>query len=183
MIAKFKFAALTYRGEKIYFTKKFECPDFEVIPGKEINGHKFPPTPIGIQLMDWMDRQDKSGLMDEKDLGLILDYEVFKPKKHVPLTDFIKALDLDPQVVVDMGAIYEKIKPSLKGKSNVEKTKIILSHLTVAYQAAGAAYKHMGNLISTKPTKAEVMRYEEYLQAKSENEIDDLKEFLPILNS
>ena len=61
----FKFKAVTYRGEKISFLYKIDCPDGD------------------IDLIDWLDSQDKQHIIDEKELSCIVDYEIYVKKPRV----------------------------------------------------------------------------------------------------
>ena len=57
MKTKFKFKAITYRGEKISFTYDIDCPD-------ECD-----------DFIEWLDTQDKQYILEEKNLICIIDYE------------------------------------------------------------------------------------------------------------
>lgn len=50
MKQKIKFKALTYHGKVIFFTKEFDCPDFEVIPSTNLKGIDLPETTVESQI-------------------------------------------------------------------------------------------------------------------------------------
>lgn len=141
MKQRIKFKALTYHGKVIFFTKEFDCPDFEVIPSTNFKGIDLPETTVESQLVGWLDEQDKSSLMIEKDLGAIIDYWIPKKKeKQFTILDYLKQAKLSEQMILDLMAVYKEIKPLLKGKSVKTQIQMMFSHLNVGYMSASNAY-------------------------------------------
>lgn len=154
MKIKIKFKALTYNGKVIVFTKDFYCPDFEVIPPKKLNDGELPEITVESQIIDWLDEQDKSNLMIEKDLGVIIDYWIPKKKeKKSTIVDYLKKANLSEQLMLDLLAVYKKIKPIIKGKSVEYQIHMMLSHLSIGYDAAANAYKHISNILQVENIK------------------------------
>lgn len=110
-------------GKTVYFIKEYEVPDFQVIPARHIHV-KFqtesillPETSINQQIMDWMDEQDKTDLMIERNLHLIFTYWIYVPTKRLTLVDYLKTLNLSPQLAIDVLAVYKKNSSSVKRKT------------------------------------------------------------------
>jgi len=144
MKQKIKFKALTYHGKVIFFTKEFDCPDFEVIPSTNFKGIDLPETTVESQIIDWLDEQDKDSLMIEKNLGVIIDYWIPKKKEsQFTILDYLKKANLSEQMILDLVAVYKEIKPLLKGKSVKTQIHMMFSHLNVGYKSASNAYGRM----------------------------------------
>lgn len=148
MKQKIKFKALTYHGKVILFTKEFDCPDFEVIPPIKFKGIELPETTVESQIIGWLDEQDKSSLMIEKDLGVIIDYWIPKKNKvKFTIIDYLKQANLSEQMILDLMAVYKEINPLLKGKSVKTQIQIMFSHLNIGYQSASNAYQRITDIL------------------------------------
>lgn len=100
------------------------------------------------QVISWLDNQDKTALMDEHDFSRVLDYKVAVPReKKQSFSDYVKSLGLEGQPLIDFIAVYHRIKPTLKGKSNVAAAHLVFSHLEVGQEAAIEAYSHSLEII------------------------------------
>lgn len=145
-----KFKAMTLRGKTVYFTKKFQCPDFKVIPGINFKGIQLPDTTVESQIIDWLDNQNKFELMVEMDLGCIINYWIPEKKKAKPtIIYYLKQANLSEQMLLDLIAVYKEIKPILKGKSIETQIDILLSHLKVGYKSATVAYKRIADYVES----------------------------------
>lgn len=150
MKQKIKFKALSYQGKVILFTKEFDCPDFKVIPANKIGDLELTETSIESQVIDWLDEQDKTDLMIEKDLGVIIDYWIPKKNKSkLTIVDYLKSANLSEQLTLDLIAVYKEIKPLLKGKSIETQIKILFSHINIAYQSSSAAYQRITAILQS----------------------------------
>lgn len=150
MKQKIKFKALTYHGKVIFFTKEFDCPDFEVIPSTNFKGIDLPETTVETQIIDWLDEQDKSSLMSENDLGIIIDYWIPKKKENqFTILDYLKKANLSEQMILDLMAVYKEIKPLLKGKSIKTQIQMMFSHLNIGYKSASNAYGRMLEILQS----------------------------------
>lgn len=149
MKQKINFKALTYRGKLVRFTKMYDLPDFKVIPPSKIKGVIFQEISIESQIMAWLDEQDKEKLMIERDLGVILDYEVSKKREPKPtLVDYLKQDNLSEQVLTELLAIYSEIRPVLKGKTITTQVEILFSHLDIGCKAASTAYQRISAILN-----------------------------------
>lgn len=150
MKQKIKFKALSYHGKVIFFTKEFECPDFKVIPPTNFKGIELPETSIESQIIDWLDEQDKTSLMIEKDLGVIIDYWIPKKQPKFSIIDYLKQANLSEQMIYDLMAVYKEIKPLLKGKSVKTQIQMMFSHLSIGYQSASNAYEKITAILQAE---------------------------------
>lgn len=157
MKQKFKFKALNYKGKIVFFTKEYNCPDFEIIPSKKLNKIELPETTIESQLMDWLDNQNKEELMIEKNVSIIFDYWIVK-KNPVKLTifDYLKQLNIPEQMLFDLTAIYKEIKPILKGKSINKQIEILFSHLNIGYKVSSTSYKNILKILKEDKSDDEI---------------------------
>lgn len=151
MKQKFKFKILDFNGKIKHIVKEFDCPDFEVIPGKLYKNILLPETSIESQLMDWLDGQDKKQFMGENDIEIIFDYWVYKKKKGKKLTinltmyDYLKTFDLDDKLLLDLLAIYKEIYDKIKSKPINEQILLLFSHAKIAYISSTNAYNNIIN--------------------------------------
>lgn len=153
MKQKVKFKAVR-RGSVINFTHIVECPDFKVIPSKNFKGVDLPEVSVERQVIRWLDGQDKSKLMYEKDVDLILDYCIpVKQKGKVNVINLIMKAEVPDGLRADLLAVYKKIKPTLKGKSVNNQIDLIFSHLTIAHYAATAAYRNIKEVLNPDSKK------------------------------
>jgi hypothetical protein len=150
MKQKIKFKALTYHGKVVFFIKEFECPDFKVIPPTNFKGIKLPEISVENQIIDWLDGQDKTSLMIEKDLGIIIDYFIPKKRSKFSIIDYLKMANLSEQMIFDLMVVYKEIKPLLKGKSVKIQIQIMFSHLIIGYQAMTNAYQNITAMLQSK---------------------------------
>lgn len=160
MTTRVKFKALTHSGKTIFFTEKIDTPDFKTTPETEFLGATLPEIPATAKVIDWLDVQDKTLLMEKRGLKIIFDYWIPKKSKKSSVVDVLKTLDLDDQALIDLGAIYKRIEPSLKGKAIEAKVKILLSHYLIAIQAKTAAFKHIVDF--SKEIEAEIIAQKEF---------------------
>lgn len=94
MKAKFKFKAITYRGEKTSFLYEIDFPD-------------------DVDLIDWLDEHDKQYIINEKELICIIDYEVYVKKPRVKKKKNVlheEALEMQ----VEPEDIFSQLKKILK---------------------------------------------------------------------
>jgi hypothetical protein len=123
--------------------------NFEIEPPIIYNGIKFPETSIEYQLMNYLDEIDKSQLMLEYDLDMIIDYHIYYEHKE---EDEIKELFYFLQPVVDMNEnlriplesiIFESKEILFNcGKTTEQKAKEVL-------QILGISYKSMTGIMNT----------------------------------
>lgn len=147
MKVKVKFKCVSYKGAVVYITEVIDCPDFKVIPPKEINGFWFPETSIRSQVVDYLDSQDRSNFILKHDLGCILDYSIVEKREKRSFKDFMISLGLSEQLMLDVMAVYPKVKHLLKGKSFEARATILLSHVDLGYDAQIVAYKRVGAIL------------------------------------
>ena len=148
MKQKIKLKALSYTGKVIFFTKDFDCPDFELIPPTNFQGIELPETTVESQVIDWFDDQDKSQNKIKKELSIIIDYWVPKKKQIKPtILDYLKQADLSEQLLLDLIAVYAEIRPLLKGKSIETQIEMLFSHVNIGYKSASIAYKNITDIL------------------------------------
>ena len=129
------FKALTYDGKIVH--KRIPIHhNFEEIPPTVFHGVKLPKESVESQVIDFLDEQDKTKLMQKHQFEIIFDYYV-KPKKprrtkKKEMEEFIeycKPLLLTcPQLEVPFMAIVSESKDILfgKGKSNKDKLNEVM---------------------------------------------------------
>lgn len=154
MKAKIKYKALTSRGNHVYKTVTHEFPDFEEKSGEvSVNGGivKIPyTTTVEMQIMDHLDRMDKTDLMYENDWYAIIDYWPVKKKekkKSVKVTvaklatEYLAGLNNGPQLAVDFLAVYARMFPKVKDLSAEKQFTIVLEAMGIGYEAQSEVYK------------------------------------------
>lgn len=173
MKVKVKYWGIGYNtGNKLSFNVTYNSDvDFIVEPTDEKH------VITAEKLADfWVRDIDKSKLLYEKDLLMILDWKVLwvgqAPKKNVKakvkyatehdrflaLADEVLSTMKDPtQAKYDFMACYKEMKGSLKGMKAEDQVRLVMSAMVVAVKSAGNAYKY----ISDYQKKIELMSSEE----------------------
>ncbi len=158
MKVKVRFKCIDFSGGVVKTTVKFDCPDFKNEEGTfNANGHQLPyKTTINQQIIEWLDNQDKSDLMDKYGWYNILNYEVVEKKvkeKKVTINEmidgFLSGMEHSEQIKIDFIATYIKMSETIKGLPVEERFKIVLNTLEVGYIAQTEAYKHSIKLIKS----------------------------------
>lgn len=132
----FKIKGINSFGDIVTIKKKIVCPDFEVLPSKRFDNLILPETSIEEQVYDWFDSIDKKDIMYENDLFIIIDYVIYEKKKNKKLIDLIKSHVSDERMLLDIMAVYSKIKPNLKGLKIEKQFELLLTHLDIGYLSA-----------------------------------------------
>jgi hypothetical protein len=122
--------------------------DFEEIPSCKFRGIDLPPTTIEEQVIEFLDNQDKSQLMNVYEFDVILDYYPKKPrkKKGDELNEFMEFcqpyLDMNPILKRPFEAIISESKDVLFGKhkSNEQKFNEVLNTYGMLLKAANGAF-------------------------------------------
>ena len=104
--------------------------DYEVIPPQRWHGVDLPATSIESQVIDELDRSDKSKIMDDYDFVMILDYWPKRPRKKKvdEIAEFMTYCSplfiKNPSLERGFKAIVSEYKDSLFGKRKSNKTKL-----------------------------------------------------------
>ena len=121
--------------------------EFEVIQAQKWHGIDLPPTSIEEQVMNQLDKTDKSQIMLDYDFDLIIDYWPKKPRKKRTdeIVEFMKycepIFEAFPNWKRPFEAIISDHKDKLFGKRKSNKTKFeeILSIYMMTMKAANGA--------------------------------------------
>ena len=104
--------------------------EFDVIPAQKWHGIYLPETSIEEQVMNLLDKTDKSQIMDDYDFAIILEYYPKKPRKNKAdeIAEFMKycqpIFEVRPEWKRAYEAIVSEYKDSLFGKRKSNKTKL-----------------------------------------------------------
>lgn len=103
-------------------------------------------------VIDYLDRFDKRDMMAKNDWCYIMNYEVFAGIGTGGTTDMLREAfaNLDEQLLIDFDVIYERMSESIANLSERQRISIVLDAMSVAYQAAGNAYKHVATVSSSR---------------------------------
>lgn len=162
-----KYSVLFYNGNKGFVKETYTCPDYEdkphclIIAGKVV--HESVETALQ-QADEWVLNMDKSVLMDEKDIHIIFDWEIIsaekeskklivkekKPSKLQIIEAWLDVSGMEDQPKLDFKAVYSKLYEKIKKMPVEKQISLTFSSLGMAYDASGAAYQHMSDLISGK---------------------------------
>lgn len=151
MEIKVKYKAVTYNGKVVSFTQKHEAPDFKVETFKHTQEGKTYDiiNSVESQIMDWLDTQDKTELMESKELKCILDYTpvtkvVYSKESEAEMVKAILTVSgASEKVIIDFMVVYVKMYDSIKKLNIDRKIKIVFDSLGIGYQAKTAAYTDM----------------------------------------
>ena len=120
--------------------------EFEEIPSTKFMGVDLPPTTVEEQVINFLDEQDKTELMDKYDFVLILDYYVAKRKERKTKEDEIKEfMDFTNKYIEPyqhlkrpFEAIISEFKDNLFGKrkTNEQKLKEVINIYDMTMKAS-----------------------------------------------
>lgn len=162
-----EYRAITYQGESITFNYMHEIDEeFEPINKTIImNGRE---TEYNVTVSEQIDESlsdlDKSGLMYEKDLQCIINWEILGYGENISMPTIVNkvndAREITEQLVIasafkrlskdtqkDLYAVYLSMKDSIKGLSITQQVKIVLASTSVAYQSVTTSYQYMIDLM------------------------------------
>jgi hypothetical protein len=157
MQTKVKYKAVDLRGNVVTKVVKVEHPEFNEVNDTvtlKVNGklETIPvPKTVDEQVIDWLDKQDKSDLMYDNDWHCILNYDVHYPKPKVDKRQLVFDLaeklftsdDLRASFVLTYARLYRSIK-SLKVEDQV---KAVTDALGLAYESQSYAYKRVSAIL------------------------------------
>lgn len=153
MITKVVFKGINDRGNIIYRTIPIKH-NFEIIPEQKYQGLKLPETSIERQVFEYLDNVDKSDLMLKHGFSIILDYYLPKKKKtkQEELEEFLKYLNNIITIDKSVEAIIYEHKDILfgKDKSNITKTKEVLSILKISYKTIANTMRYVTKMFTNK---------------------------------
>ena len=152
---KIVFKALS-GGRIIYKTISIKHPKFNIIPSDTFLGYKLPSQSIQSQVIEYLDKIDKSDIMTQYGFDIILDYYPKKRrtsrKKIDEIVDFIEYMrpivELYPDLQVPIEAVIHMAKDELFGhrKSNLQKAKEVLKMAEISYATAIGVYRNIGRI-------------------------------------
>ena len=177
------FSVISFNGQPNNIEIDMVCPDFkeenlilkqELLENSniykkylEINPYCFINT-IEKQIIDWLvDNIDKTYIIHEYDLAMILDYEVIKCvdknntlviNKNVEIDniEILKTVFKDkPDMLLNYIAVYAEMKDVVKGLPFIEQFKIIMKSVDVAIISKTDAFRYVNELLKS-PTSTEM---------------------------
>lgn len=175
-----EFDAISYSGQPVSVKKEMVCPNFEI---KNIKNN-LPNIPFEIhisieeQIMDWLDNIDKSDIMYEYDLGIIINYKVISviDKNGIILvnevepdyTTILKNLFKDtPEMLFDYIAVYTEMKDVVKDLPFMDQFKIVMKGVGVAALSKIDAFKHMSDLLKSESLEEIQLKIKKYNNRKN----------------
>ena len=152
---KIVFKALS-AGRIIHKTIPIKHPKFNIISSCTFLGYKLPSQSIESQVIEYLDKIDKSDIITQYEFDIILDYYPKKlrasKKKIDEVTDFIEYIrpivELHPDLQIPIEAVIYMAKDELFGhrKSNLQKAKEVLKMAEMSYATAIGAYRNIGRI-------------------------------------
>lgn len=162
-----KYSVLFEDGNKGSLKQTYNCPDYEdkphclIIAGEVV--HESVETALQ-QADEWVSGIDKSQMMLENDIHMIFDWEIIsaekestqlilkekKPSKLEIIEAWLDVSGMEEQHTLDFKAVYTKLYEKIKKMPVDKQISLTLSSLGMAYDASGAAYQHMSDLIGGK---------------------------------
>lgn len=128
--------------------------NFEVIPAQTWNNLTLPSTSVEEQVMDWLDRQDKTTLMQKHGWDIILNYWPKKLKiKGAEVKSFARYCDpifkRYPSLLPPFEIVASQFRQKIFGKrlSNEAKLKYIVDHITSMQTGALAAIDYLAAML------------------------------------
>lgn len=156
MKVKVKYQAVSQRGKVVNFTETVEVPDFT--PGKPFKfaGQWLSGATVESQINDYLNNMDIRDMMDRRDLASVLDWNVKPegPKEPRPpketVESILKALPISPEFMVELVAVYTRMKEPMAGLKPRRQVSILLAATGTAVEASGVAYRHMSDIWNGK---------------------------------
>lgn len=154
---KIKVKGIDCRGDVKTIIHKYKLEnEFKdiVYPLKVINGFTLPETIYSKeeQIINHLDNIFFGKMMqNEYDLYIILDYNVLKPKQKQPtIEEIIRSFNPSEEYLLNFMATYIKMKPSLKGMSNIKKVDVVMNALNVGLASATNVYREINDWFKPK---------------------------------
>ena len=128
--------------------------DFEVLPPDTFDGIELPETSIEYQVMTYLDELDKSRIMEENYIDLIIDYKIYAEVDEVQeLYDYLQPLvDSDESMRIPLESVISESRDILFGcgKTVEQKAFEVIRMVDISYKAAIGALKMINNILGTK---------------------------------
>lgn len=128
--------------------------DFEVLPTHTLDGVELPETSIEYQVMVYLDELDKSKIMEENDIDLIIDYKIYTEVDEVQeLYNYLQPLvDADESMRIPLESVISESRDILFGcgKTVEQKAHEVIRMVDISYKAAIGALKMINDMLGTK---------------------------------
>ena len=173
MKIKVKYKAMDLRGNIVYLTKAYVCPDFKeesYSHTQKINNKSLTvnlKTDIDSQIISWIDDQDKKELMYEQDWNCIIDYTLVGNKKtkgvskSALLKSILQELFKDKEkMLIDFMVCYKRMKQKISRLPVDKQISIVLETLGIGYDAKSEAYERIGLILKGEYPDDEKTRLE-----------------------